>query len=112
MQGFPAAIQFAGISLVTMLFIPIIVFSPIVTPFITITPYPSHTLSLIFIGLGDGVRGSSKWKSPSVITQLAPIRTLLPISIFLKAVIEHPLNPHWLPICKIADGIIVVKMQL
>ena len=111
-HGFPAAMQFAGISLVTMLFIPIIVFSPIVTPFITITPYPNHTLSCIFIGLGEGVRGSSKWKSPSAITQLAPTRTLFPISILLNAVMEHPLNPHCFPICKEADGIMVVRMQL
>ena len=58
------------------------------------TPYPNHTLSWILIGLGDGVRESSKWKSPSAITQLAPTRTLFPISILVKAVIEHPLNPH------------------
>jgi len=45
--GTPATIQFGGTSLVTTLFVAIILFSPKVTFGITATPYPIRTLFFI-----------------------------------------------------------------
>lgn len=49
-QGFPTAITFAGISLVTALLAPITLPSPIVTPGKIVTSAPIQTLSPIVIG--------------------------------------------------------------
>src|SRR5690554_2745321 len=60
LQGFPPAITLAGISLVTTLPAPITLFSPIVTPFKTVTFTPSHTLLPICIVRDGELRGSSR----------------------------------------------------
>lgn len=50
LQGFPTAIELAGILLFTTLPAPIVTLSPIVTPGRILAPAPIHTLLPIFIG--------------------------------------------------------------
>ena len=77
---------------------PIIEFAPICTPFITTTFAPNHTLSSMTIAFGADVRGSSKWKSPSIMTQLAPILHPLPMLTLFHDVIVVLLIPVFSPI--------------
>lgn len=80
-----------------MLPAPIILFSPILTPFNTVTFTPNQTLLPIVIGFGLFTRLSSRCQSESVINVLAPHLTLSPITIFSKQPITVPLKPQLLP---------------
>lgn len=73
-QGFPAAMTSAGISLVTTLPAPMTLLRPMVTPFMTVDPAPSQTLSSITMGRGSPERGSPGCQSESVMSVLAPQR--------------------------------------
>jgi hypothetical protein len=84
--GLPAAIQLAGIDLVTTLAAAMTELSPIVTPLRTIARLPSQTLFPILIGaffpLPEWrVVGLISWKSLSNMLTWSPTRQWLPISI-------------------------------
>ena len=84
LHGLPKAITLLGISLVTTLPEPIILFSPIVTPGLTIVPPPIHTLSQIFIGNAysyPSFLSSTSTGCPAVNKlTLGPIKTSFPIN--------------------------------
>ena len=61
---------------------------------------------------GGGVRESSKWKSPSIIVQLAPMRTFSPIMMDFHEVTVELDIPVPLPIIIFASLAIVVIMHL
>ena len=96
--GAPAAIDPAGTSVVTTLFAPITQRSPIVTPLVTTTLAPHHTLSPMRVGPFDvkpchvtGMPGSSKRWLPSVTKQPFASMQWLPISTSAEAAIITPM---------------------
>src|SRR3954454_1917399 len=85
--GAPAAIENGGRSVVTTLLAPITQRSPMVTPLVTTTCAPHHTLSAIRVGplvlkpcQGTGLWGSSKRWLPSVTKQPLANMQCSPIS--------------------------------
>ncbi len=112
--GTPAAMTLGGIVPVTTLPAPMIVLSPILDPFRTSEPMPTHTSFPMTTGWSPSSTetvlrlegGHCWWKSESTMTTFAATMVPSPIWILRRQVMEVPFNATSSPMTISALGIV------